>query len=63
MANYRAHCITLGREVSLHRADIVTHTRAIDVDDEGALLVEYPDGRREAVNSGEASVRGMYGYI
>ena len=63
MANYRAHCITLGREVSLHRADIVTHARAIDVDDDGALLVEYPDGRTETVNSGEASVRGMYGYI
>lgn len=63
MDAYRASCITLGREVSLHRADIVTHARAIDVDLEGALLVEYPDGRREAVNCGEASVRGMYGYL
>ena len=41
----------------------MTHARAIDVDDDGALLVEYPDGRTETVNSGEASVRGMYGYI
>lgn len=63
MEAYRKNCITLGREVSLHRADTVTHARAIDVDFDGALLVEYPDGRREAVNSGEASVRGMYGYL
>lgn len=63
MDRYRASCITLGREVSLHRADTVTHATAVDIDDEGALLVRYPDGRTEAVNSGEASVRGMYGYV
>ena len=63
MDRYRANCITLGQEVSLHRADIVTHATAIGIDDEGALLVRYPDGRVEPVNSGEASVRGMYGYV
>lgn len=63
MERYRRCCITIGREVSLHRAGTVTHARAIGIDDEGALLVEYPDGRTEAVNSGEASVRGMYGYV
>ena len=63
MDRYRLRCITLGREVSLHKADTVTHATAVGVDDEGALVVEYPDGRREVVSSGEASVRGMYGYI
>ena len=63
MDRYRLRCITLGREVSLHKADTVTHAIAVGVDDEGALVVEYPDGRREVVSSGEASVRGMYGYI
>ena len=63
MDRYRASCITLGREVSLHKADTVTHAIAVGVDAEGALVVEYPDGRREVVSSGEASVRGMYGYI
>lgn len=63
MDRYRANCITLGREVSLHKADTVTHATAVGIDDEGALVVEYPDGRRESVSSGEASVRGMYGYI
>ena len=63
MDRYRANCITLGREVSLHRADTVTHATAVGIDDEGALLVRYADGRVEPVNSGEASVRGMYGYV
>ena len=63
MDRYRANCITLSQEVSLHRANTVTHATAIGIDDEGALLVRYPDGREETVNSGEASVRGMYGYV
>lgn len=63
MDRYRSGCITLGQEVSLHRADSVTHATAVGIDDEGALLVRHPDGRMEAVNSGEASVRGMYGYV
>ena len=63
MERYRAGCITIGQEVSLHRSDSVTHARAIGIDDEGALLVCFPDGRVETVNSGEASVRGMYGYV
>ena len=63
MDRYRLRCITLGREVSLHKADTVTPAIAVGVDDEGALVVEYPDGRREVVSSGEASIRGMYGYV
>ena len=41
----------------------VRHGRALDVDDEGALVVEFPDSHVEAVNAGEVSIRGMYGYI
>jgi len=26
-------------------------------------VVEYDDGRREALSAGEVSVRGMYGYV
>ena len=63
MDRYRSCCITLGQEVSLHRGDSVTHAKAVGIDDEGALVVRHPDGRLEAVNSGEASVRGMYGYV
>jgi len=60
---YRRDCITLGQQISLLRADEVRHGKAIDLDSDGALVVLFPDGHTEAVNSGEVSVRGMYGYV
>lgn len=64
MNRYRADCITLGREVSLLRGtDPVRHGRAVDIDGNGALVVEFAPGVRETVNSGEISIRGMYGYV
>lgn len=64
MDRYRADCMTLGREVSLVKADgSARHGTALDVDPSGALIVRFPDGHIETVNSGEVSVRGMYGYV
>lgn len=64
MARYRRDCITLGKEVSLLRADDKPrHGRAVDIDADGALVVEFAPGVREVVNSGEISIRGMYGYV
>lgn len=60
---YRRDCITLGREISLVRGDEVRHGTALDIDDEGGLLVRFVDGHNEIVTSGEVSVRGMYGYL
>ena len=60
---YRQDCITLGKEISLVRGEEVRHGTAVDIDAEGALLVRFPDGHIEAVNSGEVSIRGMYGYV
>ena len=61
---YRKDCITIGQEVSLLRVgEPVRHGKAVDMDDEGALIVKFADGHRETVNSGEVSVRGMYGYL
>lgn len=60
---YRSSCITVGQDISLVRGDEVRYGHALTVDDEGALVVRFPDGHTEAVNSGEVSVRGMYGYI
>lgn len=60
---YRRDCVTLGKDVALIRGDEVRHGLALDVDEEGALIVRFPDGHTEAVNSGEVSVRGMYHYV
>lgn len=63
LERYRTDCITLGQEISLVRGDEVRHGLALTVDEEGALIVRFADGHTEAVNSGEVSVRGMYGYV
>lgn len=63
MAQYKAGCITLGKDIQVIRGDSVRPGKAIDLDDNGGLLVEFPDGHSETVASGEVSVRGMYGYL
>lgn len=63
LERYRQNCITLGQDISLVRGDDIRHGHALDVDTEGALTVLFPDGHTETVNSGEVSVRGMYGYV
>ena len=63
LRRYRDNCITLGKEISLVRGEEVRYGTAVDIDPEGALLVRFPDGHVETVNSGEVSVRGMYGYV
>ena len=63
MDRYRELCVTLGREISLLRSDSVRHGKAVDITENGALIVEFQDGFRDEVDSGEVSVRGMYGYL
>lgn len=60
---YRKNCVTLGTEISLVRGEETRHGRALDIDENGALIVEFTPGIREVVNSGEVSIRGMYGYV
>ena len=36
---------------------------AEEIDETGALLVVREDGTREAITSGEVSVRDIYGYV
>ena len=63
LRQYRRDCVTLGQDISLLRGEEVRHGHALDIDGEGALIVRFPDGTTEAVNSGEVSIRGMYGYL
>ena len=63
LRRYRGDCVTIGQDISLVRGDQVRYGRALDVDDSGALVVQFASGQVETVNSGEVSVRGMYGYV
>lgn len=63
MTRYRENCITLGKDVVLFRGDGKQYGTALDMDNDGQLLVQFQDGKTEFVNSGEVSCRGMYGYV
>ena len=63
MDRYRENCITLGKEICVVKNGNARHGTALDIDDDGALTVLYTNGEKEAVNAGEVSIRGMYGYI
>lgn len=60
---YRADCLTPGNQVQLITPASRREARALDIDDDFRLVVELPDGTREALSAGEVSVRGMYGYV
>lgn len=63
LAAYRRDCVTLGHEVLLVRPGETKKAFAETVDDDFALILRYPDGTRETVDSGEVSVRGLCGYV
>ena len=63
IARYRARCVTLGKPVRVLWPDGAREAVAVDLSDSASLQVEYPDGSRAWVSSGEVSVRGLYGYI
>lgn len=57
---YKAACVNLGKTVTF-TADGTTHTgTAVDVDEEGRLVVQTAAGET-AVFTGEVSVQGIYG--
>lgn len=63
MTRYRENCITLGKAVSVVRGDEISRGKALDVDADGGLVVDFGDRRVATVTSGEVSIRGLYGYI
>lgn len=54
---WRKYAVTLGQEVNVISVDQVFSGRAVDIDSEGALLVERADGAVERVLAGDVSIR------
>lgn len=63
LRQYRSDCVTLGKDVCITQDSSLRHGKALDISDTGALIVEFEQGQLETVDSGEVSVRGMYGYM
>mgnify|MGYP000889091963 FL=1 len=54
---YKSRCFVLGKEVRVHRGIEQYNAKAIDINYQGALIIERPDGSKETLNSGEISIR------
>ena len=54
---WRAFSLTIGRDIIVYQGDKVWQAKALDVIDNGQLLVETPDGQRKTILSGEISIR------
>ena len=63
LEEYRAACLTVGREVQVLCDGGTQRAVALGVDEGFGLQVRYADGREETVRAGEVSVRGLYGYV
>ena len=63
MREYQEACITVGKEIRILRGTEQTEAFAEGIDENGGLIVRYRTGERAVVNTGEVSVRGIYGYL
>lgn len=60
---YRRISATIGKQVQIMDLRGSYAAKAINVDEEGYLLVECEDGRLKKIFGDEVSVRGIYGYV
>lgn len=60
---YNEMLVNSGREVKIIEKDQERIFKAIGIDQNGGLIVENAEGKRESIISGEVSVRGLYGYV
>lgn len=54
---YRQHSLVLGKEIVYERDGVKHEARALDIDEEGGLVVAYADGSQATLTSGEISLR------
>ena len=63
LETYRQGCITLGEEIVVIRGEEQAYGTALDLDEEGGLIVQFLDGTVKTVTSGEVSIRKISGYL
>lgn len=63
LQSYRKDCMTVGRQVIVIRGEEKRYGTALDIANDGGLVVRFEDDFTETVQSGEVYVRGLYGYV
>ncbi len=54
---YRDHSLIIGKSIDYYRNNIKYNAIAVDIDNNGGLIVKLPNGRTEVLNSGEITIR------
>ncbi len=57
MEEYRKLSIVLGKEIRYNNGVASVEATALDIDENGGLMVELADGRQEILNTGEITLR------
>lgn len=62
MNEYRKSSMVIGKNIKIFKSTAIVSengikAKAIDISDNGALVVEYPDGSQETISTGEISIR------
>lgn len=57
LEEYKKRSFLIGKDISVIKGKDTLPARAINLDERARLVVEYPDGQKEALSSGEVSVR------
>lgn len=63
MEEYNNLLVNRGKEVKILEREKERILTAIGIEENGELLVEDKQGKKEKIISGEVSVRGLYGYV
>ena len=58
---YRQHCMVLGRDIWVISPRGQRPARALDLDKNCGLIIEYPDGTRQTLKAGEVRIREKKG--
>jgi BirA family transcriptional regulator, biotin operon repressor / biotin---[acetyl-CoA-carboxylase] ligase len=61
LEQYKADCVSLGRQVGFRHGGVLMTGTAVDISPEGELIVRLPDGSLQTVLSGEVNIQGFYG--
>lgn len=56
LEEYKSRCFTIGQNVKFERNGGILFAKAVDIDTNAGLIVEYENKERETLNSGEISI-------
>lgn len=59
----RKNSILLNKQIRIINKNSTKIAKALDLDNEGRLIVQLEDGTVDTIISGEVSIRGLYGYV